>query len=93
MHLSAYRATGIASDELLNPPNIPPEFQHLWDWFEDLSQSRINYVGMSFAFAPIQFSEIKAYLDLIGASISKDELNILKMFDSAFLEVMNQPKK
>lgn len=91
--MSAYKATGIASDELLNPLNVPPEFQHIFEWFTDLSQSRINYVGMSFAFAPIQFSEIKAYLDLINESISKDELNILKMFDSVFLEVMNQPKK
>lgn len=92
-HLSAYEATGVASNELINLPSVQPEFSHIWDWFTDLSQSRMNYVGMTFAFAPIQFSEIKSYLDLIGESISKDELSILKMFDSVFLEVMNEVKK
>ncbi|MGL4673757.1 MAG: phage tail assembly chaperone [Wohlfahrtiimonas sp.] len=85
--------TGAASDELQNPPQVSPEFAHIWDMFTDLNQSRINYVGMSFAYASIRFTEIKAYLEIIGKSISKDELDILLMFDDVFLKVMNEVKK
>lgn len=92
-HLSAYFSSGVASEELQNPPCLSPQFQHIWQWFVDLNSSRFNYIGMSFAYAPIQYSEIKSYIDLIDESISKDEIKILKMIDSVFLTTMNETKR
>lgn len=78
------------SSKLKDPPAIPPEFIHIWEWFEDLNATRFNYVGMAFAFAPLNYTEIRSYFDLHFISAHPDEIRILKLFDGVFLSVMNE---
>lgn len=76
------------SDELKNPPAVPPHLSHVFEWFKDLNQTRRNYVGMSFAYASLSYVEIKSYFDLYRLSASTFEVRLLIEFDAIYLEVM-----
>lgn len=76
------------SDELKNPPAVPPHLSHVFEWFKDLNQTRRNYVGMSFAYAPLAYVEIKSYFDLYNIRASSFEMKLLSEFDDIYLGVM-----
>ncbi len=76
------------SDELKNPPAVPPHLSHVFEWFKDLNETRRNYVGMSFAYAPLSYAEIKSYFDLYRLSASTFEMKLLHEFDAIYLDTM-----
>ncbi len=92
-HLDLYDQLGVVSEELKEPPIISGAFSHIKDWFEDLSFARINYVGMAFAYAPIQISEIESYLKLKRIKYHVVEIDVLLMLDRIFLSIMNKSEK
>lgn len=92
-HLDLYEQLGVVSKELEEPPSISGAFSHVKDWFEDLSFARINYVGMAFAYAPIQISEIESYLRLKRIEYHTVEIDVLLMLDRIFLSIMNKSEK
>lgn len=75
-------ATGITQVDLLNPPEILPQFIHVWEWFDDLNMNRDRSMGLS----PIKYTEIKAYFDLLGIKYNTIELDILLLIDSLYLQ-------
>lgn len=87
---SAYQATGREGKSLRNKPTIDPLLAHIFEWFEGLSRSRFNYVGMDFAFAPLQPTEIEAYMRLKQVTPHPVEFDLLNAVDSIFLELMNK---
>lgn len=90
MALKMKEATGRDMKSLRESPLIEPLYLHIFEWFEDLSYARFNYVGMDFAFAPILQSEVQAYMQLHHITPHPDELKLLRGIDSIFLELMNK---
>lgn len=92
-HMDLYEETGVVSDELKEPPIISGAFSHVKEWFEELSLSRMNYIGMGIAYAPLQMNQIESYFRLKRISHHIVEFDVLLMFDRIFLSVMNESKK
>lgn len=88
--MKAYRATGREGKSLREKPTIDPLLAHIFEWFEGLSRSRYNYVGMEFAFAPLRPTEIEAYMRLKQVTPHPIEFDLLNAVDSIFLELMNK---
>ena len=93
LHVELYDQLGVISDELKEPPRVSGAFSHIVDWFEDLTYSRHNYVGMAFAFAPLKMSEIESYLRLRRVDYFVFEFELLLMLDKVFLSIMNKETK
>jgi hypothetical protein len=62
-------------------PEIPDEAAHIWDWYWDIRRSQAP--GMSGP-VPISNQEFRAWLDLTGNIVTRDELDILKNMDVRF---------
>lgn len=43
-------------------------------------------------YAPLQMTEIKAYLEMIGADYCRAEIEVLLMLDRIYLSIMNEAK-
>ena len=69
-----------------NPPVIPPAVTHVWAWFFELNRARQSGVSLS----PLSWGEIDAYCRLTGQRMQRWELNLLAIFDTAFLDVMQK---
>lgn len=50
----------------------------------------MNYVGMAFAYAPLQMSEIESYLRLKRIEYQVVEIDVLLMLDRIYLSIMNE---
>lgn len=69
--------------------HIPPEGEHIWSWFWELSARRPQGFGLS----SIPYSEYKAWLDVRKPLIHDWEIEILTKMDNAFLEGHQEIKK
>lgn len=69
---------------------IDPLLIHVFEWFTDLNKTRFNYVGMDFAFAPLQPQNILAYMQLKQIAPHPIEFDLLCDVDSIYLELMNK---
>ena len=65
-------------DSRLIPKIVPNECLYEYNLFIDLNKTRIGT-------DPIQYSEIKAYCELIDIELSKVTIDAIKMFDTALL--------
>ena len=63
-------------------PEFPELLSHLWEVFVDLSNSRSEKV-------PLTYSEIKAYTDLTGTSLSPKDVEVIKRLDNTWLRIMS----
>lgn len=63
---------------------LPEVFSMLWEDFLMLNSSRTSN---GFGVNPLQYSEIKAYYDLIDYRVQPWEIEVLKVFDSTALKV------
>lgn len=81
-----YQQTGIRKPDLDNPPVIPPAVTHVWAWFFELNRARQSGMGLN----PLSWGEIDAYCRLTGQRMQRWELNLLAIFDTAFLDVMQK---
>lgn len=61
----------------LEGPEFPEIVRHVWDWFLELNSARGE--------GGISYSEIKAWLELTGRSITPFEVQLIKKIDIAFL--------
>ena len=61
---------------------IPPEGEHLWDWFWDLSKRRPQGFGVSL----IPYSEIQSWLSIRKPLTYDWEIDIIMKMDLAFME-------
>ncbi len=66
---------------------LPESCTQVWRWFIDLNNSRSSN---GFGVNPISYSDIKAYIDLIGVEIEDWELQLIKQLDN---EAMNSYAK
>ena len=70
----------------LQPPTFPEDLLYLWEWFIDLGNARPQgYAGP----APISFSEIKAWSELMGIKLSGWEVEALKDLDIIYIRVVS----
>ena len=73
-----WRQTGVKPKELEELKELPESCIKVWKWFIDLNNSRSSN---GFGVNPISYSDIKAYVDLIGIEIEEWELELIKRFD------------
>lgn len=65
--------------ELDDIKELPESCNQVWRWFIDLNNARSsNGYGVN----PIAYSDLKAYLDLIGIEIEDWELSLIKRIDN-----------
>ena len=69
--------------------DIPPEGQHLWDWFWELSGRRPQGFGLSL----IPYTEFEAWDRIRKPLIYDWEIEILTKMDHAFLQAHQEMKK
>jgi hypothetical protein len=69
--------------------DIPPEGEHIWNWFWDLSNRRPQGFGVSL----IPYGEIKSWMEVRKPLIYDWEIEILTKMDRAFLEGHQEAKK
>ena len=80
---SVWRQTGKKPKELDNLPELPDIFSEVWYWFLKLNNKRTSN---GFGVNPIQYSEIKAYFDLIQYHPQEWEIEMIEKFDSIALK-------
>ncbi len=73
----------IVPPELLAPP-CPPEVEHLWEWFAELSSGRSSN---GFGANPLGWADIEAWARLTDRAPSVWEVGLLKRLDGVYLEV------
>lgn len=82
--LSVERQTkGRVRDERIhNPTQVPTACQNIWFAFWELNRTRqSNGFGMS----PLQFSELKAWCDLMGERLDRWEIGVFARLDNVYL--------
>jgi hypothetical protein len=79
---SVWRQTGIKPKELEQLKELPESCVPVWKWFIDLNNSRSSN---GFGVNPLSYSDIKAYLDLIGVEVEEWELYLIKRIDNEAL--------
>lgn len=72
----------------LDIPDMPPELEHLWLWFVDLSRARPS---TGFGPGALPYSEIMAWVALSGERPSSWEISVLKRLDGVYLEATAKP--
>lgn len=68
---------------------MPEYIEYLWTWFSELSATRGNGFGIS----PISYTEIYSWSLLTGNRLDLWELEIIKIFDSAWLHYQAKQNK
>ena len=63
-------------------PEIPELLFYLWEMFVTLSNDRSER-------KPLNYTEIKDYLELTGETLTPREVEIVKKLDQTWLRVMN----
>lgn len=61
---------------------IPDGAEHLVDWFWTLSATRQQGFNGPL---PVGFSEIQAWINLTGEIVTREEVEILRLMDAAYL--------
>ena len=79
-----------AKAQLDAEPEIPFCLQHIWQWFWELHQTRAQ--GMDGPM-PITFEEIQSWNFLKGIGITDLETDILKRFDSVYIQYVDKKNK
>lgn len=73
------------AEEILNKNyELPACFEHIWEWFWELSNAR-SYDGMSGLPNPISFTEIKNWAELKGIVIRDYEVDLIRKLDKIFI--------
>lgn len=80
---SVWRQTGIKPKELEELKELPESCNQVWKWFIDLNNSRYSN---GFGVNPLSYSDIKAYIDLIGIDIEEWELHLIKRIDNEAMD-------
>ncbi len=83
---------GRVPKELENLVELPSSCVHVWQWFMDLNDARLE--GFSGA-QPITYTEIKSYFDLhrIEPYLQDWELLLLRQFDIVYLNSKRSVQK
>jgi len=68
--------------EKIETPTLPPLAKYSYDCFKDLSRTRRYLDGNKL---PIQFTEIKAYMDLYKMELESFEIQLIQIFDNIYL--------
>ena len=68
---------------------IPPEGEHLWKWFWELSGRRSQGFGISL----IPYTEFNAWIHVRKPLIHDWEIDILTMMDQSFVQGYQEIKK
>lgn len=68
-------------------PNIDPEAQHLWEWFWEMNHGR--QAGFN-GWLALPLIEIKAWCDMTGNILRREEIAIVREMDRAFLAATQQ---
>lgn len=63
---------------------VPPEGEHLWEWFWTLSRRRRSGPEA------ITFTEIGAWMRATNTRVRPEEIEVLTRMDDAFLKVVRQ---
>jgi len=71
-------------------PEIPAAGEHLWRWFWELDSGR---GGSGFGPNPIGWTEMKAWAELNGESLTPWEAQALKAIDGAAMAAMAKHEK
>ena len=77
------RVTGRWPDDIPEPPDIPPELEHLWVWYWQL---RTAQPSAGFGPAPLSFGEMDAWGRVTGNRLQPWQVDVLLAMDAAFLE-------
>jgi hypothetical protein len=75
------KSKGVAIESLLDLPSIPPEFEHLWDWYLELYSGQVGRVT---------FTELKNWSELMLVSLTTEEVTILRSIDEERILVANK---
>lgn len=86
-----WKNTGRKPPELENIVECPKGLFYLWVWFNRIEQSR-TYGGMQ-GINPIQYSEIKAFFELIEVDPMEWEIIVIKQLDSIAMKAYNESLK
>jgi hypothetical protein len=76
------RATGETPPELLEAPDLPDAFAHVWEWFTELSNAR---GAGAFSLNPISFQDMESWARLSGTHLTPSEVGLLRRLDEVFL--------
>jgi hypothetical protein len=81
-HLEQIEATtGVTPAELMNPVELPPELEHVWNWFIELSNSRpAGFSGLE----PISFPLIESWMRTTGVAPTRFEVNTIRLIDDVY---------
>lgn len=73
-------------EELKHAPTVTRYYQHVWDWFLSLNQTRNTSLG----FSPISYAEIAAFSSLMSIEMDRDEIEALRIIDSIYIDEMKE---
>jgi len=76
-YMAAWESTGVKPYQL-DRYAVPDTLMYIWHWFIELCEGR--QYGMDGAM-PFSFSDIKAWIDLYGYTVTAQEVKILKKLD------------
>lgn len=88
MARSVEAQTGHWPEDVPDPPEIPPELEHLWVWFWQL---RTANPSAGFGPTPLSFGEMDAWQRVTGNRLAPWQVDVLLAMDAAFLAA--QPKQ
>jgi len=72
------KTTGVPHEKLLNAPELPEEYQHVWSWFCELFSGEVP-----------SYQEMQAWSQLTGNIVLPREFNLIRRLARKFLEVEN----
>lgn len=81
---SVWRQTGHRPKELDNLVEMPEALQYIWDDFRSLNASRSSN---GYSANPLSYSEIMYYCLLTGTKLQPWEVELLKYFDTALMNL------
>ena len=84
-HLEQLEATtGITPDALVNPTHLPPELEHVYGWFCELSNARSSsFSGLD----PITFPGIESWMRVTGIRPGAHEIELIRKIDNLYRTV------
>ncbi|AWK85027.1 phage tail assembly chaperone [Azospirillum thermophilum] len=95
MHDRAKRRGDIARiqqiDAELTGPPLPVLLRHVWRWFGELQRER-SYTGMGDPL-PLSARDIKGWMDLYQRRPDQQELEMIRLLDTIWLNVRAESRK
>jgi hypothetical protein len=86
---NVWRQTGIKPKELDQLIELPESCKLCWNWFLSLNRTR----PVSMQACAITYLEIKAFFDLQGIEPQPEEVDMIVLFDSIAMKVMQEEHK